>query len=64
MGDGNNLEFEAFIDEAVWIIHEVLPEDRSAVLSILMAYQKRAEEAAEARAAGAIPSRPPQAPSL
>lgn len=51
MADGI-LELEAFADEAIWIIHQVLPEDRLAVLSILIAYQKRAEAAAEARAAG------------
>lgn len=46
------MDLEPFADEAIWIIHQVLPEDREAVLSILFAYQKRAEAVAVARAAG------------
>ena len=53
---------EAFADEAIWIIHEILPEDREAVLSILIAYQKRAREAAEARAAAEAAAKAAAAP--
>lgn len=55
MGDVH-MELEPFADESIWIIHQILPEDREAVLSILFAYQKRAEAEAEKRAAAAAAS--------
>lgn len=51
------MDLVPFADESIWIIHQILPEDREAVLSILFAYQKRAEAAADARAAAATQCR-------